>query len=160
MLEPLDAVAVAKLETAIEVLLSAGSTKESTSRILDGLESMLGKAPDDPISANSTVKVKTFVESVVTARSRVLHGTWPTITNSLPARSGLYVGFAEVEDLARTLLVEMSLRLDAYVAAGQIADDSRSLMKWVRSFHAQAPAQSTPSGAATPSAGTSEAENP
>lgn len=126
LLENVEGVAVAQFETAMEVLFSTASTKISTARLLEAVVGLLGLAEGDPIRPNSPLTVKTFVSSIVTARSRVLHGTWPTLSGELP----LNVRIADVEALARTLLIAMSLTLDAYEAAGRTDDDIRDFLDW------------------------------
>jgi hypothetical protein len=132
LLEPVEAVAVAQLETAIEVLLSAGSTTGSNARLLSAFDALLQKEATDPIAPKSPTDVKSFVAAIVTARSRVLHGTWSALSPDLPQRNGLSVRRADVEDLARALLIVASLQLDAYEAAGQQTDDILALLAWTK----------------------------
>jgi hypothetical protein len=70
--EPVETIAVAKLETALEVLLSSASTKGSTSRLTDVFSSFYGRHKDQPIADGSAVMVKDFVNEIVSSRSRVL----------------------------------------------------------------------------------------
>ena len=126
LLENVEGVAVAQFETAMEVLFSTASTKISTGRLMGAMAGLLGKAEGDPIVPNSPVTVRTFVSSLVTARSRVLHGTWPTLSGELP----LSVRITNVEALARTLLTAMSVTLDAYEAAGRTEDDIKEFLDW------------------------------
>ncbi|MDQ1191815.1 hypothetical protein QE419_000581 [Brevundimonas vesicularis] len=130
LLEPVEGVAVAQLETCIEVLLSAGSTTGSTSRLLSAFDALLGMSPTDPIAQGSSTSVKAFVETIVTARSRVLHGTWSALGPDLPQRNGLGVRRSDVEHLARTLLVVASHQLDAYQSAGEQSDNVLDLLAW------------------------------
>lgn len=141
LLEPVEAVAVAQLETAIEVLLSAGSTTGSNARLLSAFDSLLQKAATDPIAPKSPTDVKSFVAAIVTARSRVLHGTWSALSPDLPQRNGVGVRRADVEDLARALLTVASVQLDAYEAAGRQTDDILALLEWTKT------ARSPPAGA-------------
>lgn len=138
LLENVEGVAVAQFETAMEVLFSTSNTKISTGRLMEAMAGLLGRAEGDPIGPNSPVTVKTFVSSVVTARSRVLHGTWPTLSGELP----LSVRITDVETLARTLLAAMSLTLDAYEAAGRTEDDIKDLLDWATAQRTPAPAAS------------------
>ncbi|WP_454762318.1 hypothetical protein [Caulobacter segnis] len=131
LLEPVEAVAVAQLETAIEVLLSPGSSALSTQRLLSAFDAFLDMRPNDPLAPGSTVDVKSFVASIVTARSRVLHGTWSSLDPDLPLRGGLGVRRAEVEELARKVLLEATFQFDRYEAAGQQLDDISSFLSWV-----------------------------
>lgn len=59
---------------------------ESTSRMLQGIEGMLGLSKDDQIEPGNPVTVKQVVAAISTARLRVLHGTWPTLYNDLAGR--------------------------------------------------------------------------
>ena len=78
--EPLDTVAVTKLETAIEVLLSASSTKSSGPRLEFAFSSFYGLLRESPFPPGSTRKVKDIVKAIVESRSRILHGTLSTLT--------------------------------------------------------------------------------
>ena len=53
--EPMDSIAMAKLETALEVLLRSESSKGSTRRLLTILRYFFGLKPDDPILNGSAV---------------------------------------------------------------------------------------------------------
>ena len=126
MSEPVDAVAIVKLETAIENLFRAESAKGSNARILDGLKGMFGIEQSDPISSSSDVTFKKFVEALVTNRSRVLHGTWPT----LPGRDA-GMSKSSLEDLARQFLIGYPQFLETYVKESDSPqDDARALLKW------------------------------
>lgn len=141
--EELDTVAVAKLETSIEVLFRAESMSGSKRRLLDSFDAIFGLKENDPIAPSSPVTAGQLAVSITTARSRVLHGTWPTLHTDLPAVKGQPpVSYADVELLARILLVEFSRHIDAYEAAGGIADNTDALIAWVK---AQREAASTSS---------------
>lgn len=101
--EPLDTIAVAKLETSIEVLLRAESTKGSERRVLDSIKAFFGLNPPDFIAPQSQLTVKRFAKDLVRDRSRVLHGTWSTLTHSLRLSRPM------TESLAGSLLVNYSL---------------------------------------------------
>ncbi|WP_156467775.1 hypothetical protein [Methylobacterium sp. Leaf91] len=147
--EPLATVAIAKLETSIENLFGAGNPLESTNRILQALEGVFGLKPNDIISAGSSVKVKDFVKDVVTSRSRILHGTWSTLTEDLP------LGRTEVEKLARQLLISFTLKLDEYVLTPSPPDKTKNFLDWITAEraagskaspldHATSPTQKSP----------------
>ena len=125
--EPLDTVAIAKFETAIEVLFRSVSASGSKRRLVDAMEALLGLPRDKPLP--SGVTPDQFAASIVTARSRVLHGTWPTLHTELPATDG-GAGLGDAELLARLLLIAFSLRLDAYQAAGLVGDSVEALLAW------------------------------
>ena len=130
--EPLDTVAVAKLETAIEVLMRAESTKGSKRRLLEGFNAFFGLSADDPI-AGSTTTVKDVVTAITTARSRILHGTWPTLHTDLPTAKGTPpIAFGTVEELARLLLLLFAQHLDAYAEDGRSTDDTTAFLEWVK----------------------------
>ncbi|ODT59587.1 MAG: hypothetical protein ABS77_10300 [Phenylobacterium sp. SCN 69-14] len=138
--ETLDTVAVAKLETAIEVLFRAESMSGSKRRLTESFEVFFGLKPGDKIGSG-TVTVEQFVESITTARSRVLHGTWPTLHLDLAAnKSGQTISYADVEFLTRTLLVSMSVSLDDYVATSSPVDTTEALFAWILAQRAQAAA--------------------
>jgi hypothetical protein len=88
--EPLDSIAVAKLETALEVLLHAEKASGSQTRMLTILETFYGLKPEDPLTDGATTTAKHFARSVVHDRSRILHGTWSTLNSRLASnRTGL-----------------------------------------------------------------------
>jgi hypothetical protein len=83
--EPIDSIAIAKLETALEVLLRSESSKGSTSRVLTILYCFFGLQPDDPVAPNASLTAKQFAANLVRDRSRILHGTWSTLNARLGA---------------------------------------------------------------------------
>jgi hypothetical protein len=132
--ETLDTVAVAKLETAIEVLFRAESMSGSKRRLQDSFDVFFGLSPKDKVAPASTVTVEQFVEAITTARSRVLHGTWPTLQFDLPAnKSSQTVSYGEVEKLTRTLLLCSSVQLDAYIDTGAAIDTTDAFFSWMKS---------------------------
>ena len=123
--EPLATVAIAKLETSIENLFGAGNPAESTNRILQALEGVFALDANDSIALGSSIKVKDFVKDVVTSRSRILHGTWSTLTEELP------LGRKEVATLARELLVSFTLKLDQYATTASPVDKAKDFLDWM-----------------------------
>jgi hypothetical protein len=88
--EPIDSIAIAKLETAVEVLVRAESTARSKRRRLTTLNTFYGLAPDDPIAQGSPVTAKQFAQAVAGERSQILHGTRSTLNSQLSSnRVGL-----------------------------------------------------------------------
>ena len=78
--------------------------------------------------------VEQFALAITTARSRVLHGTWPTIHTDLPGyKKQQPVSFQDVETLARTLLLAVAEQIEAYVDAGQTNDSTDDLLTWIKS---------------------------
>lgn len=142
--ETLDTVAVAKLETAIEVLFRAESMSGSKRRLLDSFDAIFGLKEHDPITPNSSVTAGQLTVSITTARSRVLHGTWPTLHTDLPGAKGQPpVTYADVELLARILLIKFSQHIDAYQGAGNTIDRTEALIDWIKEQRGTALASTT-----------------
>lgn len=128
MAEHLDTMRIARLETSLEVLLRAEKSSGSANRILAGLEAVLGIDPSTNIGVVRSVTMRELVEEMVRSRSRVLHGTWPTLTSDLP-------GTIPVSDLAavvRRLIVMFAIKLEQYAANGDHKDDLAPFLTWVR----------------------------
>jgi hypothetical protein len=125
--EPLDSIAVAKLETAIEVLLHAESASGSESRIVAALETFYGLEANDPIAPNTETTVKEFAHGFVRDRSRVLHGTWSTLNATLAASRD------SLENFAVTLARASAVEIDAYIQSLSPTDDTESFLTWVKS---------------------------
>ena len=85
MLEPLDTVAMVKLETAIENLFSAASAAGSKRRMREALKSMFGIEESETVAPSSDLTYKKLIDDIVTVRSRVLHGTWRRSRVGIPA---------------------------------------------------------------------------
>jgi hypothetical protein len=124
--EPLATVAIAKFETSIETLFSAGNPTESTSRILQALEGVFALTANDFVAPGSSIRVKDFVKDVVTSRSRILHGTWSTLTEELP------LSRKDVATLARELLVSFTLKLDQYATTASPIDRAKDFLDWMQ----------------------------
>ena len=126
MLEPLDTVAMVKLETAIENLFSAASAAGSKRRMREALKSMFGIEESETVAPSSDLTYKKLVDDIVTVRSRVLHGTWPT----LPGRdSG--VSRSTLEEVAREFLMGYPRLLERYEnELDEPADNVEALLKW------------------------------
>lgn len=123
--EPLDSIAVAKLETALEVFVRAENGAGSLSRILQILEAFFGLRPDDPVADGATTTTRQFARGVVSDRSRVLHGTWSTLNSRLALnRAGL-------EGFVISVVRRAALELDGYARADSPADDVESFLKWI-----------------------------
>ncbi|AMB45063.1 hypothetical protein [Methylobacterium sp. AMS5] len=130
--ETLETVAVVKLETAIEVLFRAENMSGSKSRIIKAFDTIFGLTKDDVFSG-SGITVEQFTLAVTTARSRVVHGTWPTIHTDLPGyKKNQPVARGELEMVASSLLIEFAHQVDAYVKAGQTADETDALLDWIK----------------------------
>jgi len=128
--EELDSVAIAKIETSIEVLLFAESTKGCKDRLIKTFQSFYGLSMNDPLRENDPRTVFAFIESIVTARSRVLHGTWSTLNY----RKQMQIERQhrdEIEMLARDLLARVTLELDNYKQSEQPEDNFTKFLDWV-----------------------------
>lgn len=119
--EPLDTVAVTKLETAIENLFAAGNTTNSKKRALDALSGMFEFEKKDK-------SLKGFVDNFVEARSRVLHGTWSTLSDykrDMDRKS--------LEFVTRQLLLKYPMLLDRYSNSSTAVPQgkSQSFLDWI-----------------------------
>lgn len=131
--ESLATVAVAKLETAIEVLFRAESMNGSKQRLLSSFDAIFGLKGSDPVNPPNSATVEQLVIAITTARSRILHGTWPTLNTDLPSAKGKpSTSYADVETLTRLLLLNFSIQLDAYQQAGGTTDTTDALLTWIK----------------------------
>ena len=123
--EPLDTIAVPKLETALEVLLRSESTSGSKARVLKAIRAFHGKEPGDFINPQSQVTVEQFAKGFVRDRSRVLHGTWSTLVHSLRgSRPSLTL-------LVRELLALYTLALDQFAVTASPSDDIEAFLNFI-----------------------------
>jgi len=126
LVEPLDSIAVAKLETALEVLLHAESPAGSQTRMLTILETFYGLKPDAPITKGTTTTTKQFARSVVRDRSRILHGTWSTLNSRLAFnRNGL-------ENFVTTVIRRAALELEDYALTASPEDNIDDFLAWAK----------------------------
>jgi cation transport regulator ChaC len=123
--EPLDTIAVPKLETAIEVLLRAASSSGSKGRLLSAIEAFYGLRDTDLINPNSETTVKQFVMGLVEDRSRVLHGTYSTLHSQLP------VSRSALTPVVQFLLANYTVLLDDYLKSGLASDDTAEFLAWI-----------------------------
>lgn len=128
--EPLDTIAITKFETAIEVLFSAGSSKQSSNRLYQAFSSFYGLSPDSPYPPGTSRKVKDLVKAIVESRSRILHGTLSTLTADSLATDE-HGGRKLIELLSMDLLLSFSLRLDEYASQGETKDDIASFLQFI-----------------------------
>jgi hypothetical protein len=122
--EPPDTIAVAKLETAIEVHLGAESTKLSKKRLCQAIQAFYGRKETDPLATDASINVKQFVEGIVGARSRILHGTLSTLMENVDVRG-------TVEVLSFDLLRRSSLALDGFSALAVPDDTAKAFLDWI-----------------------------
>lgn len=123
--EPIGTIAIAKLETALEVLLHTESSRGSQRRMLQILSVFFDLGPDDPIAPRATLSAQQFARNVVRDRSRILHGTWSTLNARGIDRAGMEVFVATV---LRTAVIE----LEAYAHSACPIDDIDEFLSWVR----------------------------
>ena len=123
--EPLDTIAVAKLETALEVALAAESTKGSAKRLEEAFRSFYGRDKNEPINNDSSTTVKQLIEGIVGARSRILHGTFSTLKADTRVTRG------QVESFAWHLIREFTVKLDEYSSWDMASDDIATFLNWI-----------------------------
>ncbi len=128
--EPIDTIAVAKLETSIEVLLSAENSRRSAQRLREAFQSFYCLSKDQPIGEGSPRTVDQFIKSIVGARSRILHGTMSTLTPDI-LTTGDHGGRDVVELLAMDLLRRFTLMLDDYEILPDAKDNVTSFLNWI-----------------------------
>jgi hypothetical protein len=128
--ENLDTVAITKMETSIEVLLFAESTRGCKERLLKAFQSFYGLSAKQPLRDNDPRTVFNFIDSIVTARSRILHGTWSTLNYRISTRNERQHR-DEIELLARDLLIRFTLQLDNYKMTEHPEDDFIKFLDWV-----------------------------
>ncbi len=127
MSEPLDTVAVVKLETSMEILFSAGGRTGSKTRIVDGLRGMFGIDGSQMVDPSSGMTYEDLATEIVKARSWVLHGNWPTL--ALRDRG---IDRATVEIMARQFLFEFPLVVEKYAREMGVGaeDDAQAFLDW------------------------------
>ncbi|TWA89390.1 hypothetical protein FBZ96_1204 [Bradyrhizobium stylosanthis] len=123
--ESIDTIAIAKLETALEVLFCSESARGSEQRILGIFHAFFGLAPDAPINPGSLISARQFARRIVRDRSRILHGTWSTLNARGLDRAGIE-GF--VISVVRMAAVE----LDAYAHSPDPSDDIDEFLHWMK----------------------------
>lgn len=130
--EALDTVAVFKLETAIEVLFRAEDMAGSKRRLKESFEAFFGLTGSHHYPG-SALTVDQFILNITTARSRVAHGTWPTINTDLPGyRKQKPINRRELEMIAGELLVRFAHYLELYGAAGETVDTTDAFFGWIK----------------------------
>lgn len=125
IVEPLDTVAVPKLETCLEILLYSESSRGSQKKILEALKFFFGKGEDDPINDDTNLTLKELAKDLVRDRSRVLHGTWSTLKHDMRFSRSVLTQISQI------LLTEFSLRLDDYKQSSEYTDDHNSFFDWM-----------------------------
>jgi len=122
--DELDTTAVPKLETSIEVLLRAESSKGSKGRIIKAIEIFCGFKAHDIVQPHNITAEK-FADELVTDRSRILHGTLSTLNHSM------LLSRKNLEQIAREFLIKYTFLLDLYIQSEQPADDLNKFFEWI-----------------------------
>lgn len=131
--ETSDAIAFAKVETALEVLARAESTSGSESRIELILSAFYGLNPTDTLTSESTTTSKQFAKGIVKDRSRILHGTWSTLNPRLGMdREGM-------EHFAVEVIRRAALEIQAYGDTAAPVDEIKPFLMWVKSKNQASP---------------------
>ena len=124
LVESIDSIAVAKLETALEVLLRSESSRGSERRMLVILKTFFELDPDDTVAPGSALSARQFARNLVRDRSRILHGTWSTLNVRGIDRGGL-------EGFVITVLRSAAIQLDLYAKSVAPVDDVDAFLDWV-----------------------------
>ena len=133
--EPIDSIAIAKLETALEVLLRSENSKGSTSRVLVILQCFFGLQPEDTVAPGSTLTAKQFAINLVRDRSRILHGTWSTLNARLGRnRTGM-------EGFVTTVIRQAVIELETYSHEPAPTDDIDAFVAWLKQRPSSSPAR-------------------
>ncbi len=131
--EPIDNIAIAKLETALEVLLGSESASGSTRRLLAILECFFELQPGDPISPGSALTAKQFAANLVRDRSRILHGTWSTLNERVGrSRDGM-------DGFVITVIRRAALELETYIQEPSNEDNMDAFIEWLKQRSTQKP---------------------
>lgn len=131
--ETSDAIAFAKLETALEVLVSAENTSGSGSRIELILAAFYSLSPNDTLTSESMTTAKQFAKGIVQDRSRILHGTWSTLNPRLGMdRQGM-------EQFVIEVIRRAAVELDVYTNTKAPIDEIEPFLMWVKSKNEPSP---------------------
>ncbi len=123
--ESIDAIAVTKLETSLEILLCSESSSGSKSKILKALKFFFSKEENDPINQDTDLTLGDLAKNLVRDRSRILHGTWSTLSEDMRfSRSAL-------TQITQRLLIEFSLKLDEYKKLPNSKDGHNHFFTWL-----------------------------
>ena len=98
------------------------------------MHAFFGLKQTDPLPTNPSTTIKEFVEEIVGARSRVLHGTLSTLTESPEVTRDT------VESMSFDFLRRCTLALDGYGAVANPTDTAKAFLNWIDAErHASAP---------------------
>lgn len=124
--ETIDSIAIAKLETALEVLVRAESTAGSETRIKSILGAFYGLGPEETITSQSTMTAMEFAKGLVRDRSQILHGTWSTLN------SRLAMNRHSMEQFVIAVIRRTAVELVAYANSTGSIDEPESFLTWVK----------------------------
>ena len=127
--ERLDTIAITKIETAIEVLLGAESSKGSQRRLKEVFKAFYGLEEEQPLISGHPRTTKQFIESIVASRSRILHGTLSTLVPDITENNGPS-SRDEIEWLGIDLLTKFTLELDGYMTENSQTDNIGAFLSW------------------------------
>ena len=134
--ERIDSIAIAKLETSLEVLLKSTSTKGSQRRIRLVLEAFFNLKPEDPIVSGSSTSANELAKSIVENRSKILHGVMSTLQPHIGIdRDGL-------EEFVASVLRRAVTELAGYRSSPSHLDEIEAFLKWVKSKNTSQPGDS------------------
>jgi hypothetical protein len=85
------------------------------------MRAFYGRKETDPLATDASINVKQFVEGIVGARSRILHGTLSTLMENVDVRG-------TVEVLSFDLLRRSSLALDGFSALAAPDDTAKAFL--------------------------------
>lgn len=125
--ETSSAIAYAKLETALEVLVHAESTSGSQSRIELILDAFYSLPPTEKLTPESKMTARQFAKEIVRDRSRILHGTWSTLQPSMGMNR------ERMEKFVIEVIRRAALELEEYARTTIPKNDIESFLLWVKS---------------------------
>lgn len=134
--EPLDTVAITKLETSVEALVRAENTRGSSTRFRQCFKIFMGYEEEQKLSIG--MSVKELVSLLVGARSQVLHGTLSTIL-----RNNREIGDRQIrpilESICHDFLFKFTILLDDYEKQTESEDNIDSFFDWIERFIHRSP---------------------
>ncbi|MFT9019523.1 hypothetical protein [Acetobacter malorum] len=123
--EPLATVAVVKLETAIESLLRTSSSKGSEDRIKSIIQKITGLKKTDIIPEPIGKSVEKYAKYLVSARSRILHGTLSALMDDTGEERDHLIW------LARKLLLTCGNAIEDFSTDGDASDNIEKFLEWL-----------------------------
>lgn len=125
LFDAIDTLAVTKLETALEVLICTESSKNSKPRVTSALQNLLGVKPDERILPPFDITTQVLVDTLVRDRSRIIHGTWSTLSSRVPTRRD------GVEAVVGAVLRQAAIQLQAYSEEASPVDTIEAFFNWL-----------------------------